>query len=146
MDLSNLASSEAQTEFDSRVFVYEVLMPSQGGGLDTTVQRQSRVMIRVPQNRMNQFMRRINRLGGKILSIELLTPDWESRKTELPLPWWVKILTSQPPCLYYFGPFDSAQEAISAQAGYIEDLEGEQAQGITVHIIQEQPAILTQEY
>ena len=146
MDLPNLASSGSETGSDSRVFVYEVLMPSQGEGLNRTVQRQSRVVIRVPQNRMNQFMGRITRLGGKILSITPLTPDWKSPKTQLPLPWWVKILTAQPRCLYYFGPFDSAHEAISAQAGYIEDLQGEKAQGITVHIIQENPTILTQEF
>lgn len=146
MDLPNLASSGSQTGSDSRVFVYEVLIPSQEEGLNSSVQRQSKILMRVPQNRMNQIMRQITRSGGKILTITPLTPEWESPKTELPLPWWVKILTAQPRCLYYFGPFDSAHEAISAQAGYIEDLEGEQAKGITIHIIQEHPVILTQEW
>ena len=146
MDLSNLASSGSQTGSNRRVFVYEVLMPPQEQGLNRTIQRQSKVVIKVPQNRMSQVMGRINRLGGKILSIKPLTRDEESPKTELPLSWWVKILTTQPRCLYYFGPFDTAKEAISARSGYIEDLEGEQAEGIMVYVIQENPTILTQEW
>ncbi len=44
--------------------------------------------------------------------------------------WWVEIKTNQPACTYYFGPFDSEVEAITAQGGYIEDLEQEGAQNI----------------
>jgi hypothetical protein len=46
--------------------------------------------------------------------------------------WWIKIYTSEPPCTYYFGPFDSKKEAKIHQSGYIEDLVREKAQGITV--------------
>lgn len=60
-----------------------------------------------------------------------------------PAPWWVKVVTEIPRCTYYFGPFDSDQEAKLAQRGYIEDLEQEGALGITVHILQDQPPILT---
>jgi hypothetical protein len=59
------------------------------------------------------------------------------------LAWWVKIVTETPQCTYYFGPFDSAREADLAQAGYIEDLEGEGAKGIAVQILQDEPKILT---
>lgn len=45
-------------------------------------------------------------------------------------PWWVKITTAEPHCIYYFGPFDSETEAIQAQPGYIEDLQQEGAQQI----------------
>jgi Domain of unknown function (DUF1816) len=46
--------------------------------------------------------------------------------------WWIKIYTSKPSCIYYFGPFDSKKEAKIHQHGYVEDLAREKAQGITV--------------
>ncbi len=62
-------------------------------------------------------------------------------------PWWVEISTSQPRCLYYFGPFDTEAEAIQHQGGYIEDLEQEGAQQINVIIKScPEPAHLTVEY
>jgi hypothetical protein len=57
--------------------------------------------------------------------------------------WWVEITTERPKCLYYFGPFNSAKEAKQAQAGYIEDLEQEGSQGITVAVKWCQPQELT---
>ncbi len=57
--------------------------------------------------------------------------------------WWVKIVTEAPHCTYFFGPFESAGEAHHNQSGYIEDLEQEGAQGIAVHILQDQPETLT---
>lgn len=59
------------------------------------------------------------------------------------LPWWVVIQTAKPRCTYYFGPFESAEEATQNQAGYIEDLTEEGAQGIAVEIQQCQPQVLT---
>ncbi len=53
------------------------------------------------------------------------------------------IQTTKPLCTYYFGPFDSAEEAKLNQAGYIEDLMEENAEGITVEIQQCQPEVLT---
>lgn len=62
-------------------------------------------------------------------------------------PWWVEISTSQPRCLYYFGPFDTEREATQYQGGYIEDLEQEGAQQIDVAIkCCTEPAHLTVEY
>ena len=62
-------------------------------------------------------------------------------------PWWVEISTSQPRCLYYFGPFDTEQEAIQHQGGYVEDLEQEGAQQINVTIkCCNEPPHLTVEY
>ena len=58
-------------------------------------------------------------------------------------PWWVKISTSRPKCIYYFGSFNNRSEAVEAMPGYIEDLEGEQAQGILIEIKQEHPKSLT---
>ena len=62
-------------------------------------------------------------------------------------PWWVEISTSEPRCLYYFGPFESEAEAIQHQGGYIEDLEQEGAQQIKVIVKScSEPAHLTVEY
>ena len=57
--------------------------------------------------------------------------------------WWVEILTTQPQCTYYFGPFASSNEAIIAIPGYVEDLESELAQDIQTHIKRCKPSILT---
>ncbi|MGD1865559.1 MAG: DUF1816 domain-containing protein [Phormidesmis sp.] len=41
--------------------------------------------------------------------------------------WWVKITTSEPNCVYYFGPFDDELEATQAKPGFVEDLQQEGA-------------------
>ena len=59
-------------------------------------------------------------------------------------PYWLKISTKIPKCVYFFGPFNSPLEAKALQAGYIEDLTGENAQGIHIEIQQcPQPPQLT---
>ncbi|BAZ46502.1 hypothetical protein NIES4102_35380 [Chondrocystis sp. NIES-4102] len=50
------------------------------------------------------------------------------------LPYWLRITTKVPQCIYYFGPFDNPLEAKAAQAGYIEDLVEENALGIHVEL------------
>jgi len=63
----------ANTELGSRVFVYEVVGLRQNEETDKTnypIRKSGSVFIRVPYNRMNQEMRRITRLGGKIVSIQ----------------------------------------------------------------------------
>ena len=57
--------------------------------------------------------------------------------------YWVKITTEQPYCIYYFGPFLNVQEAQSAQPGFIEDLQSEDAKSIKVEIKRCQPEELT---
>lgn len=60
------------------------------------------------------------------------------------LPYWLNISTKVPQCTYYFGPFDSLLEAKALQAGYIEDLMQENAQGIHIELEQRsQPEELT---
>ena len=61
----------------------------------------------------------------------------------LGLAFWVEIVTENPRCTYYFGPFLSQAEASAAKGGYIEDLEQEGAQGITVTVKQCKPTNLT---
>ncbi|MCX7593102.1 MAG: FAD-binding oxidoreductase [Fischerella sp.] len=63
----------ANTESGSRVFVYEVVGLRQSEETDQTnyqIRNSGSVFIRVPYNRMNQEMRRITRLGGRIVSIQ----------------------------------------------------------------------------
>ena len=50
--------------------------------------------------------------------------------------YWLKITSKVPHCIYYFGPFGSAEEAWSLQSGYIQDLLEEQARGIHVELEQ----------
>lgn len=57
--------------------------------------------------------------------------------------WWVEIVTDLPRCTYYFGPFDSDKEASSNTPGYIEDLESEGAQRLSIRIKRCQPSELT---
>jgi hypothetical protein len=57
--------------------------------------------------------------------------------------WWVEVFTAQPQCTYYFGPFVDARTASLATTGYVEDLEGEFAQGIETQIKRCKPDRLT---
>jgi hypothetical protein len=59
------------------------------------------------------------------------------------LAWWVEVKTSAPRCIYYFGPFLTAQEAEAAKAGYVEDIENEGAEGLGVSIHRCKPINLT---
>ena len=61
----------------------------------------------------------------------------------LGLAFWVEIVTDNPRCTYYFGPFLSEKEASDAKSGYVEDLESEGAQGIVVKIKRCKPSNLT---
>jgi hypothetical protein len=61
----------------------------------------------------------------------------------LGLAWWVEIITQNPRCTYYFGPFINSVEATLASKGYVEDLELEGAQGIIVNVKRCKPNILT---
>ncbi|WP_017653989.1 DUF1816 domain-containing protein [Fortiea contorta] len=61
----------------------------------------------------------------------------------LGLAWWVEIVTQNPSCTYYFGPFLNSAEAKIALKGYVEDLELEGAQGIAVNIKRCKPGSLT---
>lgn len=70
---------------------------------------------------------------------EILTNFFQS----LGWAWWVEIVTQNPRCTYYFGPFLSTKEAHKAMNGYVEDLEQEGATGINVAVKRCKPANLT---
>jgi len=66
----------ANIESGSRVFVYEVVGLRQNEETEQAnyqIRQSGSVFIKVPYNRMNQEMRRLTRLGGKIVSIQPLT-------------------------------------------------------------------------
>ena len=49
--------------------------------------------------------------------------------------WWVEVKTSDPLCIYYFGPFESEGEAELEKKGYIEDLELEGAKQVQAAVL-----------
>ncbi len=57
--------------------------------------------------------------------------------------WWVEVKTESPKCTYYFGPFLRKQQAQDRQGGYIEDLQGEGAEIVSVAIKRCKPSVLT---
>ena len=62
----------------SRVFRYEVVGLSQNEETDQNnyeIRRSGSVFMTVPYNRMNEEMQRINRMGGRIVSIQPLTAE-----------------------------------------------------------------------
>jgi ferredoxin--NADP+ reductase len=69
---SAAVASYNNAEYQNRVFVYEVVGLSQNNNTDSLnypIRRSGSVFITVPYNRMNQEMRRISRMGGRIVSI-----------------------------------------------------------------------------
>lgn len=59
------------------------------------------------------------------------------------LAWWIEVVTQNPPCTYYFGPFLTAGDAEDEKVGYLEDLEAEGAQVNTVSIERCKPSKVT---
>jgi Domain of unknown function (DUF1816) len=74
---------------------------------------------------------------------------WVNRLIKILLPerltqaWWLKVKTQSPDCIYYFGPFDSKEEATFLQAGYLEDLIQEGAQNVRLAVEKACPQQLT---
>ncbi|AIE74814.1 MULTISPECIES: ferredoxin--NADP reductase [unclassified Synechocystis] len=80
-----VATSSRQSDAGNRLFVYEVIGLSQStmtDGLDYPIRRSGSTFITVPLKRMNQEMRRITRMGGKIISIRPLEGDSPLPHTE----------------------------------------------------------------
>jgi hypothetical protein len=57
--------------------------------------------------------------------------------------WWVEIKTESPKCTYYFGPFVRKGEAEARKSGYLEDLQGEGAEIVSLEVKRCKPTILT---
>ena len=72
---SSATSASSSTQYNNRFFVYEVVGLSQNSNstLNYSIRNSGNTFITVPYNRMVQEMRRINRLGGQIVSIKPLS-------------------------------------------------------------------------
>lgn len=132
-------------ELNGRTFLLEIIIssPSFNQQNQGIIQRRGKFFLKVSYERMSYEIRRIHRLGGKILNI---TATSILNNNPQPLSWWIEIYTDFPRCLYYFGPFDNDDEAHSHQADYLEDLQQEGAENILIEIKQCQPLTLTQEW
>ena len=56
---------------------------------------------------------------------------------------WVEVVTENPSCTYYFGPFMGNEEAETAKQGYIEDLQNEGAMIASLVVKRCKPGELT---
>ena len=74
------------------------------------------------------------------------TEIWTNILDFLGQAWWVEVLTTQPKCTYYFGPFAGAGAATVAMSGYVEDLQAESAQEIKTQVKRFKPDRLTIEH
>lgn len=73
--------SSSSSQADSRLFVYEVEGLRQTDDSEPSsspIRRSGSIFITVPYSRMNQEMKRISRLGGRIVSIRPVSPGGES--------------------------------------------------------------------
>lgn len=69
---NSFSTSKSTSPSSNRVFVYEVSGLRQTDQSDRNsypIRNSGNVLIKVPYNRMNEEMLRINRLGGKIVNI-----------------------------------------------------------------------------
>jgi ferredoxin--NADP+ reductase len=81
---SSAIAGSNSTEYNNRIYVYEVVGLSQNGNsssLNYPIRQSGSVFITVPYNRMNQEMRRITRLGGQIVGIQALSNGSNSVNT-----------------------------------------------------------------
>ncbi len=70
--------SASSSSYSNRMFVYEVegLRQSEQSDINSyPIRNSSTILMQVPYNRMNDEMRRITRLGGKIVGIHALQGD-----------------------------------------------------------------------
>ena len=68
----------SSSSYDRRIFVYELEGLRQNDPTESnsyTIRKSGRILLQIPYNCMNDEMRRINRLGGKIVSICPLGDD-----------------------------------------------------------------------
>lgn len=66
-----------------------------------------------------------------------------SRLEPLGLAYWVEIVTDNPHCIYYFGPFTTRRQAKQFEPGYLEDLKQEGAHVLLTKVQRCRPQSLT---
>jgi Domain of unknown function (DUF1816) len=65
------------------------------------------------------------------------------RLEPLGLAYWLEVVTDNPSCLYYFGPFATSAQARQSEPGYLEDLEHEGAHVLVTKVQRCRPKSLT---
>lgn len=79
-------------------------------------------------------------LGMYVAAFWILTQPMGARSRQ----WWVEVDTDLPKRTYYFGPYESKDEASHNTKGYIKDLEKKGAKNISIKIQEgSQPSQLT---
>ncbi|MEO6860833.1 MAG: DUF1816 domain-containing protein [Microcoleus sp.] len=79
-------------------------------------------------------------LGMYVAAFWILTQPMGSRSRQ----WWVEVDTDLPKCTYYFGPYESKDEASNNTNGYIKYLEKKGTKNISINIKEgRQPSQLT---
>ena len=82
---SSAAFSSNNTQYKSRLFIYEVEGLSQNGNSSNAkvpIRSSGTTFITVPYSRMNQEMRRINSLGGKVINIKPASNDTPAQASQ----------------------------------------------------------------
>lgn len=82
---SSAAFSSNNTQYKSRLFIYEVKGLSQNGNSSSAkvpIRSSGTTFITVPYNRMNQEMRRINSLGGTVINIKPTSNDTPAQASQ----------------------------------------------------------------
>ena len=57
--------------------------------------------------------------------------------------WWIRVITNNPECIYYFGPYESKAEAEAEQFGFLEDLKDENASIVSQEVLRTNPTQYT---
>jgi glucan phosphorylase len=97
------------------------------------------------QQRLNHFIIEFTRYIYRLIAMTLPIEAEPSISTHK-LGWWVELYTIEPPCLYYFGEFDTQQEAEDSKHGFVQDLLAEGAKEIRSQLQLCQPKRLTVEF
>jgi hypothetical protein len=93
-------------------------------------------------NFLNLFIIELTRSLYRLIASNI--PDRDSQSELLHGEgWWVEIFTCEPVCLYYFGHFDTSEEAHNSQNGFVEDLMAEGVNDIRTQLRFCQPKRLT---
>lgn len=87
----------------------------------------------------------MQRLLSLVEPIQKQQPLIASLGCQSELSWWVEINTSVPLCTYYFGPFDTQEEARNSRTDYVNDLYQEGARDIVALVKHCQPNRLTRD-
>jgi Domain of unknown function (DUF1816) len=102
-------------------------------------------MIHKLQQDLDLFLQECIRYLYRLIAL-FLPHDGHESEPNHKLGWWVEVFTQEPPCLYYFGAFDTLSEAEDSKHGYVQDLIEEGSKGIKFELQMCQPKRLTVDF